>query len=363
MTKAGFLFAAALLASAFILQGCRSSMLVCDRGDVPVSADIGTSTARYRLASVNGMELTHLDIRLHASAAGVFSSGEDAMPVDVVVSCKSDCRDHGLYNVLAYLSLSVLPFCVEEERTYTVTVRAFGVEETRKFSLFCRELSTYLPNPLACLPTSFGYERFKLSQDAVDRIPSGVSFNLDRFDTAKELVALSVVSALGKLPYDAWRLETLRQREALRREKLRQREIAECDAAEKGWRNEEALREFAVREAPALWNTVQTLRGEIAHRRKLLATLRTNLEEFGRDPASDPGFQALVEKCESLRAPLARIFTKLENAYIAYRKFEASPGQTANRRLMRKALEDGIQEAEIVSKRYLEMRKRKQNGK
>lgn len=356
MTKGCFLFATGLLAAVVVLQGCQSAMLICDRGDVRVPADVGTSSARYCLASVKGMQLTERHIGWYTSAGDLFALSEDAMPIDVVVSCVSDCRTYEMYNALAFLSLSVLPFCADEKRTYNVKVSAFGVEETRTFSLLCRELGTYLPNPMACLPTSFVCERFTLSCEAVDHVPSSVSFGSHGSDVEMKLAAEAVVSTLGKLPYDAWRQQ-------MRRQKIRQREIAECDAAENGWRNEDALREFAVREAPALWNTVQTLRGEIAHRRKLLATLRASLEELGKDPAGDAGFQALVEKCEALRAPLARIFTKLEDAYIAYRKFEASPSRDADRRLMRQALEDGIKEAEMVSKRHLDMRKRKQNGK
>ena len=54
------------------------------------------------------------------------------------------------------------------------------------------------------------------------------------------------------------------------------------------------------------------------------------------------------EMAESLKT----MRTKIEDAYLASCKYEATPGRKEYGELMRKALEDGIQEAEAAAARY-----------
>jgi len=50
---------------------------------------------------------------------------------------------------------------------------------------------------------------------------------------------------------------------------------------------------------------------------------------------------------------------KIEDAYLAYRKFEATPSRKEYDALRRKTLEDGIQEAESAARRFTIMRNEK----
>lgn len=117
----------------------------------------------------------------------------------------------------------------------------------------------------------------------------------------------------------------------------------------------DVLRTFALQESPSLWQTVQALRAEYAARKAGLAGLKSDLLEFERNPETDKDYQALRQSCENIRESLDQICRKIEDAYIAYKKFQATPGRAEYENLMRKSLEDGIQEAEAASRRYRTM--------
>ena len=119
------------------------------------------------------------------------------------------------------------------------------------------------------------------------------------------------------------------------------------------------LRTFALQESPELWQTVQTLRAERESRTARLKKLREELVDFGRNPDIDPDYVALKEANDGLLDSLNAIFAKLEDAYIAYKKFEATPGQREYGDFMRKTLTEGLQEATEAEKRYLQMSRTK----
>ena len=121
----------------------------------------------------------------------------------------------------------------------------------------------------------------------------------------------------------------------------------------------DVLRTFALQESPTLWQTVQALRAEYAARKAGLAGLKGDLLEFGRDPETDVDYQALRQSCVNLHESLDQICRKIEDAYIAYKKFQATPGRAEYENLMRKSLEDGIQEADAASRRYRTMKQTK----
>ncbi len=141
--------------------------------------------------------------------------------------------------------------------------------------------------------------------------------------------------------------------------KARELAIAHRKAAEQGWRNEDALRSFALKESPAIWQMVQQLRTEVAERRKAIAQLRTDLQEFGTNPDSDPDYLKLGKDVDAMLDSLSGIFVNLEKAYIAAKKFEATPGRNDYEATMRAALEGGIKEAESATRRFKEMRDKK----
>lgn len=114
----------------------------------------------------------------------------------------------------------------------------------------------------------------------------------------------------------------------------------------------EVLRTFALQESPALWQTVQSLKSESAARKAELKKLRDDLVLFGRNPDIDSDCLSLKKTCEDLDESVMVVYDKLEEAYLSYKKFQATPGKKEYGDLMRKALEDGIQEADATSAKY-----------
>lgn len=112
------------------------------------------------------------------------------------------------------------------------------------------------------------------------------------------------------------------------------------------------LQEFAQKESPAVWRTIQSLRGEMAESARNLKRLRDQLIEFDRNPDLDEDYKALRFGLQDLRRAYDAIYDNLENAYIAAKKFEASSSRKEYQDIMKKAFEDGIQNATIIMDRY-----------
>ena len=127
------------------------------------------------------------------------------------------------------------------------------------------------------------------------------------------------------------------------------------EKSENGWNNESSLRDFALMESPKLWQTIQTIRAQVAARRKGLARLKADLQEFNIKPESDADFSRLQGEIDSLLDGLANVFGNLEQAYVAAKKFELSSASTNHEEVIRRALEDGVKEADNVAKCYHEM--------
>ena len=120
-------------------------------------------------------------------------------------------------------------------------------------------------------------------------------------------------------------------------------------------KQENLLRTFALQEAPQLWQTVQSLRGEIVSRNKAMTQLAAELREFDRKPEDDTTYRELLVGREQIACTLDNVYQKLENAYIAYKKFHATPGRKEYADAMNRALEDGIHEAEMMESRFKKM--------
>lgn len=130
--------------------------------------------------------------------------------------------------------------------------------------------------------------------------------------------------------------------------------------AGQGATKEDKLRAFALAEAPAAWETYQTLAAEAELQERRMETLREELSEFGRNPEGDDDFRELSRQLQDMRVMRDNVVSRLEAAYIAARKCEATPGRQDLDELRRKALQDGIQEAESASWRFRQMREAKQ---
>lgn len=136
----------------------------------------------------------------------------------------------------------------------------------------------------------------------------------------------------------------------------RQREEAEAAARRRQEIKEEKLRTFALKDAPTVWNVYQSLKGEIDIQGRKIDELRETLTSFGRDPNQDSDFQRIMALRDEMIKSLNALHDKLEDAYIAARKYEAAPSRKDYQELHKKALEDGVKEADAATARFKEMR-------
>lgn len=133
--------------------------------------------------------------------------------------------------------------------------------------------------------------------------------------------------------------------------------IAEEKKREEARRNrEERIRAFAVREAPILWKTYQDLQGAIAEQDARIADLAKTLKDFEKDPGRDADYLRICSMRDEMVASVKSMRTKIEDAYLVYCKFQATPSRREFDELQRKILEDGIKEAEGAARRFEQMR-------
>ena len=119
------------------------------------------------------------------------------------------------------------------------------------------------------------------------------------------------------------------------------------------------LQDFAMKESPKIWQTLQAMRAEMATSGAKIKNLREELKLFDRNPESDEDYKSLVAGLQDLRRAYDAIFDKLEDAYIAAKKYEASPSRKDYQDVMKRALEDGINDANIATERYKAMTRQK----
>ena len=119
------------------------------------------------------------------------------------------------------------------------------------------------------------------------------------------------------------------------------------------------LQDFAIRESPEIWRIIQTMRAEISTNGAKLKQLRNELLEFDRNPNADEGYKSLENGLRELRHAYDALLDRLEEAYIALKKFEASPSRKDYQDVLRLAIENGIQEATMATERYKAMFRQK----
>ena len=119
------------------------------------------------------------------------------------------------------------------------------------------------------------------------------------------------------------------------------------------------LQDFAQKESPKIWQTIQAMRAEMSTSGAKIKNLREELKLFDRDPDSDEDYKALVAGLQELKHAYNAIFDKLEDAYIAAKKYEASPSRKDYQETMKRALEDGVNDANMATERYKAMTRQK----
>ncbi len=90
---------------------------------------------------------------------------------------------------------------------------------------------------------------------------------------------------------------------------------------------DEKIRSFALKDAPKVWAVYQSLQSEIDVQNGKIEELRKALVSFDKDPERDVDFQRICALRDDMVRSLKTLRTKLEDAYIASRKYEASPSR------------------------------------
>lgn len=119
------------------------------------------------------------------------------------------------------------------------------------------------------------------------------------------------------------------------------------------------LQDFAIKESPETWRIIQSMRAEISSNGAKLKQLRNELLEFDRNPDADDGYKSLEDGLRGLCYAYDALLDRLEEAYIASKKFEASPSRKDYQDVMKHAIENGIQEATMATDRYKAMSRQK----
>ena len=146
-----------------------------------------------------------------------------------------------------------------------------------------------------------------------------------------------------------WKEEEVKRTAAAEAEKKRKQEDEKKRKA-----NEEAIRTFALKEAPSMWKTYEELNALIEQRRLRLEAFRKRLEERGKTADNNEGYIELESKLKEMISNRETLWQKMDDACTLADKFEADGGDI-ERANAEKALTDGMKEAEAVAARYKEL--------
>lgn len=140
--------------------------------------------------------------------------------------------------------------------------------------------------------------------------------------------------------------EEARRKELLRKEAAIKHEAAKFDK----------LRTFALSDAPGIWRAYQQLEAAIAEQDVRIKDLSATLREFDKDLEKDADYKAICAARSEMAGSLEDIRRKLEEAYLAYCRFKATPNHKEYAELMRKALDDGAQVADAATRKFEQMK-------
>lgn len=136
-----------------------------------------------------------------------------------------------------------------------------------------------------------------------------------------------------------------------------QEAAAKSEAEHRALQKENRLCAFILNEAPALWMVYQNLKAAVAAQDSKIVRLRETICEFGRNPDMDADFRDICAMRNDMVASLNTLRIKIEDAYLASLKYEATPSRVEYDALRRKLIEDGMQEAEAAARRFDDMRR------
>lgn len=328
---------------AFALSGC---FVMTVNGEMPnrPAEEIG---GNYFINQLNSGDLSLRKEAFYKSqeTKALFEKNIEAIGISVTIT-HTKVKGHDLrwYEVLNTLAASLTwfawPISVrgDTDRYFVEVSSVLGVE-TATFDVV-KTRWTSLLSPLGLAPAVFADEKVYGDDPAVDKCEDASN------KVAMKMAIVAVKSTLKKGKYDAY----LARKRKAQIEAMRQ--AAEADARKRDLHKEELLRKFALKEAPMVWKAVQDLQANISQMEANLAALKKELRDFGRDPEKDQDVVRLVQMHADMKASLDVLYQKLRDAYIASKKYEATPGRRDYEALRRKTIDDGIQEAELVVQRF-----------
>ena len=150
--------------------------------------------------------------------------------------------------------------------------------------------------------------------------------------------------------------EAKRKQKAAEDESMRRQAAEAAEVKRRQDAKDEKIRTFALDNAPKIWSVCQSLQGEIDVQNVKIEELRKTLKTFGKIPEQDKEFKYICAMRNDMIRSRQTLRTKLEDAYIAAKKYEAAPSRKDYQELHKKALEDGILEADAASVKFKEMR-------
>ena len=146
--------------------------------------------------------------------------------------------------------------------------------------------------------------------------------------------------------------ERRKREEAARREAAQQKEAA----AKREEAKADKLRTFALRDAPVIWKAHEQLKAAIVEQDVRIKDLAETLKEFDKNPETDSDYLAICAARGEMETSLKGIRRKLEEAYLAYCRFKATPSHKEYEELVRKALDDGMQAADAATRKFEQMK-------
>ena len=155
--------------------------------------------------------------------------------------------------------------------------------------------------------------------------------------------------------------EKAKQAELENAQKMAEARIAEekrqkAEAKRRQEAKDGKIQTFALKDAPKVWAVYQSLQSEIDVQSAKIKELQKTLVAFGKEPEQDADFKRICALRDDMVRSKTALRAKLEDAYIAARKYEASPSRKDYQELHKKALEDGILEADAAEAKFKEMR-------
>ena len=146
--------------------------------------------------------------------------------------------------------------------------------------------------------------------------------------------------------------ERRKREEVARREAAQQKEAMAKQEEAKA----DKLRTFALRDAPVIWKAHEQLKEAIVEQDVRIKDLAATLKEFDKNPETDSDYLAICAARGEMETSLKGIRRKLEEAYLAYCRFKATPSHKEYEELMRKALDDGMQAADAATRKFEQMK-------